>query len=514
MTTTTMVRGPTRGATVSVLVVDDDPDYRQICKMRLERHAFRVHTADSGEAALALLASGTRIDLILLDYRLPGLDGLETLRQIDARDRPAVVLATGVGSESVAADALRAGAVDYLAKDARFLERLPNVMARAWELHDLALRARELQRLALLVTSSSDRTGMLSDVVHGAHRLLRADGCVIYMRGNGAVVLEAMAGDLPDDLSELRAAAQELIYGNVDSSTIRVEPGLALVPLRIPDAPVLGVLAVLLPAEEEPTDGEVELAEVFASFAGIAITNLSRLDLEREMVERLQSLVDARRQFVTSVSHELRTPLTCIQGFTSTLLTHGEQLTAAEREESLQAVLAHTKDLNELVEQLLEAAKVESARPAVRRTATDLATVVDSTLALLGPLLSSRDVVCEVEPVQVEADPVLLHRVLGNLLSNAAKYSPADTSLQIRVRATDMDAMIEVSDAGVGIPPEELRRIFEPFWRTPGPSRESVRGTGIGLALVNEYVQAMDGRIEVTSEVGKGSTFTIFLPLI
>jgi K+-sensing histidine kinase KdpD len=246
-----------------------------------------------------------------------------------------VVLATGVGSESVAVDALRAGAVDYLAKDGRFLDQLPNVMARAWELHDLGLRAQELQRLALLVTSNSDRTTMLSDIVHGAHHLLRADGCAIYLRGNGGVTLESMAGELPGDLEALQAAASEFMLDAREGEPVYVEPGLTLVPLRIPDAPVLGVLAVVLPPDDEPSGGEIELAEALASFAGTAIANLSRLDLERQMVERLQSLVDARRQFVTSVSHELRTPLTCIQGFTSTLLTHGEQLTAAEREESL-----------------------------------------------------------------------------------------------------------------------------------------------------------------------------------
>jgi signal transduction histidine kinase/FixJ family two-component response regulator len=502
-----------RGPAIAALVVDDDEDFRQICRIRLEREGFRVQTAGSGEAALALLAGGSRIDLILLDYGLPGQDGLATLRQLDDRSRPAVVLATGMGSESVAVDALRAGAVDYLAKDAGFLDQLPGVMRRAWARHDLEQRARELQRLAIMLTSSGNRSAMLSDIVHGAHRLLRALGCAIYMRDADGVTLESRAGELPEDLEALQWAARRLMEEPHDDGSVSPAAGLALVPLRIPDSPVLGVLAVVLPAEDELTAGEIELAEAFAAFAGIAIANLSRLDIEREMVARLQDLVDARRQFVTSVSHELRTPLTCIQGFTSTLLAHSDQLTDQDRRESLEAVLAHTRDLNDLVEHLLQAAEVESARPAVRRTRTNLAAAVDSAIVLLGPLLRHRDIFCELDRVEALADPVLLHRVLGNLLSNAARYSPAEARISVRVRAIEGEARLEVSDGGIGIRPEELDRVFEPFWRASGPLRDVVRGTGIGLALVHEYVQAMDGRIEVTSEVDQGSTFTVTLPL-
>lgn len=497
-------------APVSVLLVDDDADFRTLSRLRLTRHGFAVETATSGEEALARIAGGAAVDLVLLDYRLPGVDGLETLRRLSDPDGPSVVIATGEGSEAVAVEALRAGAVDYLPKDTRFLEQLPGVMARAWQVHDLGRRSRAVQRLAVMVTSETDRQTMLSDIVGGAHRLLRASGCAVFVAGEAGLALESVAGELPLDVAELHRSVRGFVErGMVPDFD---DPRILVLALHAPGDPALGALVAHLPGAGPLPAEERLLAEAFASFAGIAIANVAKLDIEREMVQRLHELVDSRRQFVTSVSHELRTPLTCIQGFAATLLAHDDELTTQERRESLQAVLDHAAELNALVEQLLEAARIESGRLAVDPVPTDLGAAVDAAVVLLGPVLGDRRIVRRLRPVQALCDPVLLHRVLANLLSNAAKYSAVDATITVEVRADGTDAVVEVADDGIGIGTGDLARIFEPFWRAGGPLRDRVRGAGIGLALVQEYVTAMAGRIDVESQPDEGSTFRIFLP--
>jgi signal transduction histidine kinase len=496
---------------VRVLIVEDDLDLRLLATTRLERHGFVVDGVDSGEAALEALAHA-EFDLVLLDYRLPGRNGLETLRLLRARSAASVVLATGMGSEHVAVEALRAGAVDYLGKDQRFLEQLPAVMERAWRSHDLARRVEELQRQALLVTSSTDRLATLSGIVEGAHTLLPGRGCALITLGQRGTVLEAAAGTVPDDLSHVHEAAEALLRRTAPAEIALAAEDVLMVPLRTGAGTPLGVLLVFLGAERTLEAQELRLAEVFASFGGIAIANLDRFDLEQEMVEKLQDLVETRRQLTTGMSHELRTPLTCIKGFAATLRDHGETLSPELRKESLDAVLAHTDDLMQLVEQLLEVAEAEEGRTTVQVVPTDLRTVVESTLGMLGPLLAEREIVRDLAERWVRADPVLLRRVLANLLTNAVKYSPAEAAIGVRIAADGSGwAAVEVIDAGPGLDAHERVRVFEPFWRTAGPLRDQVRGAGVGLALVREYVAVMGGQVEVRSQVGEGSTFSVRL---
>jgi signal transduction histidine kinase len=501
--------GPTG---VRVLIVDDDPDLRILAGRRLERAGFAVDAVGSGEAALTRLAEQPA-DLVLLDYRLPGRDGLATLRLLRARGGPSVVLATGDGSEEVAVEALRAGAVDYLAKTGRFLDELPGVMERAWRAHDLARRAEELQHQALLVSSGADRSATLDGIVTGAHTLLRGLGCALFVPEEGGVALEVTAGSLPDDVAPLRRAALAALRRDEPGTPPADPPTDALlVPLANPEGTPLGVLVVLLQPGRAVDPEERRLAEALAAFGGIALANVGRFELEREMVAKLQDLVEMRRQVVTTVSHEVRTPLTCIRGFAQTLLSHGDALGAEEGRTLLEGVLAHTEALSSLAEQLVQVAEVEASRTALGLAPLDLAEVVRTTRTLLGPLLEGRGVTLELGEAVVLADAVLLQRVLANLVSNAVKYSPPGEAIALRVRPAEAGwAAVDVVDAGPGLAPNELARVFEPFWRTSGPLRDEVRGAGVGLALVREYVTLMGGRVEARSEVGAGSTFSVVL---
>lgn len=500
----------TRSTRVSILVVDDNDDHRLLIVRRLRDAGHTVTMASSGAEALAALED---VDLVLLDYRLPGLSGLDTLRAIRELDGPSVVMVTGMGSESIAVEAMRAGAIDYVVKDAGYLGQLPQLVARAWRTHDLARRARELQRLALLVTSATKREAVFAEIVAGSRRLLRADACALYLTTPSGLALEAVDGGSLADPAGLQSAAASVLAAEP-------RPGPAgptqsgdrlLVPLPSSEGGSLGVLAIVTDGPREYLAEEVSLARTFASFCGMALAHLHQLELERSLVAELQEMLELRRELVASVSHELRTPLTCILGFASTLLHHWEALDEPAKLDFVHKIRRHGTELGDLVEGLLDFASTEAGRLVAEVHPVDLGAQIDQALQGLAPLLEGREVSITGTAHTVQADPALLRRTISNLVSNAVKYSDAPLGIEIAAHLDGDMVRVEVVDHGVGLSSDEAGRVFEPFWRAErGVNRK--RGTGIGLALVRDYVRLMGGTVGVESEAKAGSTFWFTLP--
>jgi signal transduction histidine kinase len=470
---------------VCVLVVDDDADHRHLITRRLGASGVQVSSAANRDAALASLDG---IDVVLLDYKLGGHDGLEVLRAIRARPHPpSVVMITGMGSEEVVIECLRAGASDYVVKDTNSLSALPSIVERAWRHHDLERRARELQRLALLITSAPDRDAVLHEVVRGAVSLLAAESCELVLRGGAPRSRVAGAADAGAGVYELR------------------------LPVTTGETGQLGDLVVRRRSAPYSSEEE-ELASTFASFAAIAMGKLHQLELERSLVAELQQTLDVRRQLVAGVSHELRTPLTAISGFAQTLLAHWARLDEETRLDMVTRVRGNASELTSLVEQLLDFASIEAGRLAVDIRPTVVADVADGAVADLSPLLADRTVVVDVpRDVVAMADATLVRRTLYNLLSNAAKYTPPDAAVAVRADALGGSVRVEVADTGDGMSPEDAARAFEPFWRGEN-GHQRQRGTGIGLALVRDYVRLMGGEIGLETSKGGGATFWFTLP--
>jgi signal transduction histidine kinase len=275
----------------------------------------------------------------------------------------------------------------------------------------------------------------------------------------------------------------------------------------------LGVLAVLTYEPRVYGSEELQLAESFASFAGIALANASRLELERSLVTQLQQTLDLRRTMVMSLSHELRTPLTCILGFAETILNHWEGLPDTDRRSSVVTIAQHAHDLQRLVEQLLDFAALETGRLEAVNGPVPLDHEVRTAMQSLMPLLGERSVTVDIESVVVRADTALLRRALANLISNAVKYSAMSAPIAVTARTEGSMVRITVEDSGVGLSAEEASHVFEPFWRGRQALSGALRGSGVGLALVHEYVRVMGGEVLVSSVPGAGSRFSFTLPL-
>jgi two-component system phosphate regulon sensor histidine kinase PhoR len=232
---------------------------------------------------------------------------------------------------------------------------------------------------------------------------------------------------------------------------------------------------------------------------------------------RIRRLEAVRRDFVANVSHELKTPVTSIQGFVEALVEGGIQ-DPTQVQRYLGIIARHTSRLNGIIEDLLTLSRLEEAGElrALNFAIGPIKPVIEEAIDLSGVKADEKqmtiDLTCADE-IEARINPPLLEQAVINLLDNSIKYSPERSPIHVAVRQRDAEVSITVTDEGCGIPPEHLPRIFERFYVVDKSRSRKLGGTGLGLAIVKHIAQAHGGRVAVESTPGKGSTFTIYLPV-
>ena len=228
-------------------------------------------------------------------------------------------------------------------------------------------------------------------------------------------------------------------------------------------------------------------------------------------VERLKS------DIVANVSHEFRTPLAIIKAYTELLMDEEPDEPVAVRQEYLSVIDAETDRLTSMVSSLLDLARLEAGQDAVAKTTVDLSAIVDEAMQLLRAQAQERGIVVD-KKVSADLPPLrgnreLLITMVRNLLGNAIKFSQFGGDVIVAVwQAGDAD-VLQISDHGIGIPKDEMAHLFEKFYRGTAARDSGIRGTGLGLVLVKQAVEAHAGTIAVESEPGQGARFTVTLPL-
>jgi two-component system phosphate regulon sensor histidine kinase PhoR len=234
-------------------------------------------------------------------------------------------------------------------------------------------------------------------------------------------------------------------------------------------------------------------------------------------VTELRRLEQVRTEFVANVSHELRTPLTAIQGYLETLLSGAlEERQNARR--FLEIVFRHTERLGRLLNDLIDLSNIELGRVALKLAPTRLDEVIDTVLAIMGPKAASERVGLSsrlpADLPTVLADRDRLVQVVLNLVDNAVKYTPEGGRVMVQARtAAEGQVEIDVIDTGIGIPPVDLPRITERFYRVDKARSRELGGTGLGLAIVKHLVFAHGGQLRIESEPGRGTTVHVTLPI-
>lgn len=253
---------------------------------------------------------------------------------------------------------------------------------------------------------------------------------------------------------------------------------------------------------------EVTVAALNQPLGGVGAVLVARNVSSQKQVERM------RQDFVANVSHELQTPLTIIRGFTETLQDSPDP-EAARR--FIQLIHEESTRMSHLVDDLLALSRMEHHSLPVQMGPVDLPVLIDSTLVKLAARAKAAELILDNQMPSyvpmVAGDPELLAEVFLNLVANAVQYTPAGGLITIKLVSKSGDDLvgIAVQDTGIGIPAADLSRVFERFYRVDRARSRASGGTGLGLAIVKHIMELHQGRIDVSSQMGQGTCFTVWL---
>ena len=250
-----------------------------------------------------------------------------------------------------------------------------------------------------------------------------------------------------------------------------------------------------------------------ASNTALSEANKALFGANRE----IQAQTERKSAFLARMSHDLRNPMNAIIGFTRMVLRRSGDALPDRQKENLERVIEAANRLLDLINELLDLSKIEAGRMDVNVETFDVKQLVEACCAEAGPLVAEKPdvaLVCDVsEGVgEAETDKGRLRQILTNLLSNAIKFTDRG-EIAVRVSRVDEQMVVAVSDTGSGIPADALETIFEEFQQVKGSDPQH-KGTGLGLPICKGFAELLGGSIRVESQVGKGSTFTIRIPMI
>lgn len=540
--------------TAKVLIVDDLPDKLLVYEAILRDMNLELVMATSGEKALREVLNHD-FAVILLDVNMPGMDGFETANLIRSRKKSAhtpVIFVTAYNDELRMAEAYSRGAVDFIstpiipqilrAKVRVFVDLFcMTEQVREHAQQEIALSEERAQRSAAeeanrrlnflvraggVITRSLDRKVIIENILRlltpgqadtAALGLLRNgewDFCVSTV-ANGEFTLSEVVqiADLP---STLRSAVEKALPGNANTSDphssateLVLQPRIVVVPLKDRDATFGALIASLAPEKRAWTMEDYQLFESIGSRSAIALTNA-------KLFEEIEFANKQKNRFLSMLAHELRNPLAPIQSAVDLIRLcriNDENLNAAR--EVIDRQVAH---MVRLVDDLLDVSRITLGKIRLAKSRIDAREVVASALEISGPQIDSQRHKLIVDMPQsavwVDGDAARLAQVLSNVLNNAAKYTPASGEIRFSLKAEHQEAIFQVADTGVGIPPAMLQRIFDLFTQVEHSAGRSGGGLGIGLTLVREIVELHGGQVGVSSAgIDQGSEFKITLPL-
>ena len=485
----------------TVLVVDDEEVLRSGCSRVLGSEGYRVTTAANGQEALEKLAADS-VNVVLCDLKMPVMGALEVLEETSVRyPGIPVIIMTGLGTVADAVECMKKGAYDFVTKPFS-IDHLCMVVKRALDKQLLEQQTRQLQeeQARNLYNLAMEQSRM--------HTIVNCmgDGVLVTNR-EGEVVL-------------CNSTLMQLLGVNAP----RPQPG----PLQayINDRDFQEAIRSLLAGgnrsearfiAQELCQNRIHLRALSAPFSGPDNQVLGTVTVFHD-VTHFKELDEMKNDFVRMVSHELRSPLAAIkQQHTVILDGLAGELTDKQRE-LLTRAHAKIQGLLDLINDLLDVAKMEAGYGQLEQVPLDLREILSELVALLQEKAASQKLTLHLEVPEglplIRADRRSLEEVFTNLVSNAINYSPDGGEVRISAVSHGDYLEVRVQDQGIGIEAEEIPKIFDKFYRVKSPKTRQVIGTGLGLALVKGLIEAHLGTVDVDSEVGAGTTFRVKLPTV
>jgi len=484
---------------IKILVADDEKPIRDGCERVLGGKGFEVRTAENGRIALDIL-SKEDVSIILLDLKMPIMSGEEVLEKAGEKyPHIPIIIITGHGTVDTAVECMKKGAYDFITKPFQIEEFLATIN-RAAEKRKLEQIARRLQEeniknfydLNLEKSRLKTIINYLPDGVFVTNRnlevVLHNPALMQLLEISKEIENPVPAKDIIKDESLLNTLKQihcaEFSEKGSFSQELQAEKKFLRsisVPVLDPDTSVVGAVTVL------------------------------------ENITAFKQLDQMKSDFVNMVAHELRSPLVAIRQLNTVIL---EGLAGPLGDKQREFIDRGTKKIDallKLINDLLDIAKIEAGKYVQHRVPTDLGGIIEDLITLLEPRAEKQgiDLTFSYENLKpIQSDPKNMEEIFNNLISNAINYSPEGGKVSVMAQGLGEYMEIKVMDTGIGISPEELPKIFDKFYRVKNPKTREVMGTGLGLAIVKGVVDTHHGTIDVESDVGKGTTFRILLPVI
>lgn len=489
--------------TIRIMVVDDEESIRIGSERILSRSGFDVLTASRGDMALEIF-DREPASIILLDLMMPGIDGMEVLARIQEKD-PAVlvIVITGYATVETAIEAMKKGAYDFIPKPFE-PDQLRIVINRAAEKIRLTREAENLQ---------SERRQTLADLDAEKSRIRTIleslpNGVVVTNTESNVVLLNPAFRNyvnVDSDLPTGRAIEEYVSDQGLCDMIKNISRGMHIDFDDIPtyEFSISGDRFLL--ARGQPVLGERK--ECLGAVVNVVdITAMKVLD-------RLKS------EFVAKVSHELRSPLSTIHEQLAVVINDMADAASESEQHILSRAQEKTRGLISLIGDLLDLSRIEAGTVCHDPKPLDLGELLTGIVDFLSTRTNAKKqtlklALPEAPLPPVNADPLAIESIFGNLITNAINYTPEGGSIQVQVESTGISIRIQVIDNGFGIEARHFDRIFERFYRVKDDNTRYITGTGLGLPIVKGLVDSLGGIISVESTPGEGTTFTVVLPVV
>ncbi|MEG3858997.1 sensor histidine kinase [Microcoleus sp. herbarium12] len=493
---------------IKILLVEDNPADADLLAELLEVSGgvqWELVSVEFLYEAIAQL-SKQPFDVVLLDLSLPDSRGLETLTRLrEVAPDTAMVVMTGLDDEAIALESVRLGAQDYIVKGQITTQLLVRTIRYAIERSQTFQMLRESERRFRAIFDSSFQLtklltpeGVVLEVNETALDFsgLRSEDIVGRPIWQMAIWPQSRNFYEQLQLAIAKASRGEFFRSEIDllgKSGQIVTVDFSLKPVKNETGQVL----LLIAEARDISDRKRAEAETLKALA------------------REKELSELRAKFVTMVSHEFRTPLTTIQFSAGLLQDYSSKWSEDKKNTHFVRIQLAIKRMTELLEDILVIGKIEANTLPFQPVSLNLEKFCRQLVEEQQLNDSNQHPIAfiyEESNCEAKMDEKLLRQILGNVLSNAIKYSPAGSSVSLHLTYQNQEAVFQVQDQGIGIPQADLERILETFYRATNVG--TISGTGLGLAIVKRAVELHNGKMAIDTQEGQGTTFTITLPLI
>jgi PAS domain S-box-containing protein len=522
---------------ISFLLVDDEPRNLTVLETVLASPGYRLVSAESGEQALLALVA-EEFALLVIDIQMPGMSGFELAQLIKQREKtagiPIIFLTAYYSEDRHVLEGYSAGAVDYLHKPIA-PEILRSKVAVFAELHrkrrEIARANLKLQDEVRARQRAEDQLRHLNDELEA--RVAERTEALLQRERE----LRSLADNTPDILARfdrnLRFVFVNSALENVTGLPRERFPRKALrdvgLPEHICDLWEPSIRLVFQSKKPQSIEFGYETSSGARRYASRLVPEFGPtgeaeyvLLVTHDVTERqrdAEALRNADRrkdEFLATLAHELRNPLAPLRNGLEVLKLARNSDIAVQTRDMMDRQLSH---LARLVDDLLDLSRITNDKLELRKERVLLESVLENAIEASRPIIetsgNSLKLVLPDEPLWLAADPVRLSQVVGNLLANAAKYTPEKGSIELTAAREGEEVIVRVADTGLGIPPAMLAQVFEMFTQVNRTLDRAQGGLGIGLALVKRLVELHGGTITAESPgLGAGSTFTIRLPVL